>query len=171
MPSMDGPGNWKMFEKFTGNAIGEWKVSDNTRVRGGNDSRSILLHGNCIADWRDDQLQLCACGWATQTTMRKLNYLCQHLHDYTMIPFRLIWGIEKGNVVLGKWNTETGEWDKAALPVNEWSVWIECVAELTPGRMNYDARLDARTAALFLHAPQPLPVFKPLTFNQMKGVL
>ena len=159
MPSMDGPGNRKMFEKFTGDKEGEWKVSNNTVVSVSPDVRCIRLHGHEIVWWKFPSLRFCACGWATQTTTRKLNYMMYALAEKGIIAQRMGLRINKGGLVL--------YYDGKDIEVDA-NAHIFLRGINTFNASNLSAYLDIDG---FYKPRKSLRIFPSLTFNQMKGVL
>ena len=159
MPSMDGPGNRKMFEKFVGYKEGTWKVSSNTRVAACGDSRYIRLHGHEIVLWNPGFIRFCACGWVTPTTTRKLNYVMHALAEKGIITQLMGLRINKGELVLyydGK---------DIAIDANA-RIFLREVDGLD--RSNPSAYLDIEGV---YKERKPLILVPSLTFNQMKGVL
>lgn len=160
MPSMDGPGNRRMFEKFVGNKTGEWKVSDNTFVGVSSDVRCIRLHGHEIVWWKPGFIRFCACGWVTPTTTRKLNYVMYALAEKGIIAQRMGLRINKGGLVLC--------YDGQEMDVDANArIFLRGVDSLD--KSNLSACLDIE--GVYPPKPEPLPEVPSITFNQMKGVL
>ena len=160
MPSMDGPGNRKMFEKFIGDKEGEWRVSANTVVGVSSGVRCIRLHGHEIVWWKSPSLRFCACGWVTPTTTRKLNYVMHALAEKGIIAQRMGLRINKGGLVLYY------DGQEMAVDANA-HIFIRNVDVMRSN--NPMAYLDIE--GVYPPKPEPLPIFKPLSFHQMKGAL
>ena len=100
MPDINGTTQMKMYEAFVNGVQDKRRTSDNTVVDDMGGVREVRLHGNPIAIWRrSGTLTLSCCGWASPTTMRKLNCICENLWRDGIIPMLINWHVVKGETV------------------------------------------------------------------------